>query len=345
MIDGEVRPRLGDYDSLVIKPSKDLSIQGRVLVRSMLFDNPRSTVDYFFGEDGAKRINDSVSGVDIENLESKFSKDPAGTLIPALKSLAAIVDDTNLSMDSRKSRVDRYVSSYLDLIVKLDRQAYRGGYNEIIRGVPDYVPDGLSDMGLSPNLNDIQRVQERIRVDKETIFEMTKDFFVNLFLSGEMRSFDKDRTKLHLVELVSDYVRKKINYDHDLTLFGGTLPLGRYLGNGLGVCRHHSLLTQVMIQALGIDIRLLKNDVSFDGGGFGAHASNLVKIGKESYLLDVTNPEVVRGKVVTFMRKVSSEEVDLNHRDYSWKLKDRNGMIRIYKTTRDNYYRLRDNRG
>ena len=183
--------RLGDYDSLVIRPSRDLSIQERVLSRAMLFDDVGATLNYRLGENGVKRINENISKDDFEQLELKFGKDPFGTLVPALKSLSSIFDDRNLSVDERKSRVDRYVAAYLSLIVKLDRQTYRGEYDQIIKGIPDYVPDGLSDMGSDPNLNPVERIRERIRVDKEELFGMSKDFFVNLFLSGEMKSFDK----------------------------------------------------------------------------------------------------------------------------------------------------------
>lgn len=323
------------------------SVQERVLARAMLFGDNRATLNYSLVSGSLrKRINDGFSDTDLVNLEKKFADNPGKTLIPALESLSVIVNDNNLSTEERRSRINRYAGAYFGLIVKLDRSIYESCLDEVMRGIPNYVPDGLSDMGSDPSLFDTGRRRERIRVDKEEVFERMKDFFVGLFLSGEMKRPDDSGTKERLSKLTASYVYKNMPYGNDdEDLLGKTIPLSHKLEMRSGVCRHQAMAAQVMMQALGLDVRLMKNNVSFNGSTPEPHVSNLVIIGRDNYILDVTNPERTRkGDLAVFMRKVTSGRIDLNQEKYRWKLKDRGGIVRVYETRNNMYYRIRDNR-
>ena len=45
---------------------------------------------------------------------------------------------------------------------------------QVKKGVPDYIPDGLSDMGSDDEVNPAARSREKIRIDKQKIFEQIR---------------------------------------------------------------------------------------------------------------------------------------------------------------------------
>ncbi len=62
--------------------------------------------------------------------------------------------------------------------------------------------------------------------------------------------------------------------------------------NGLaGVCRHRSLLFQVLASEIGIETSLVRGYAAFGKNGIpGTHAWNEIKVGRKLYLVDIANP-------------------------------------------------------
>lgn len=326
------------------KQAKNLSLQEKVLARGMLFKKNNAISDYSIGNDGVKRVNDDFTETDYANLSNEFVKNPKETFLFAINNILSIMGDSRLSEEDRIDRVKRYTDAYLNLIIKLDRNGYTDYIDQVYKGIPKYVPDGLSDMGSDPDLNDLSRNRERIRVDKEKIFKTDKQLLYEIFTKGEFLDAGDILFQRMAVEKVANYVYENIRYDHDneMTPFniGKSLRLSNFSEKKLGVCRHQAMLTQVLLQTLGVDVRLMKCNVSFNNSSKGAHANNLVKIEDTHYLLDVTGPDFIPDTNTRkiYVRKLPERSIDLNTNKYNWNFGDR-----IYETRNNMYFRIRDN--
>lgn len=131
-------------------------------------------------------------------------------------------------------------------------------------------------------------------------------------------------------------------------MFGGhSVALSTTGEHKLMVCRHHALVTQTLLQAFGIESRLMKSNVTFDQKKEPAlepHANNLVRIGNKWYLLDATAPEPLpNGKSKVFMKDIPERSVNLNAQTYMWRLQETDGSTRIYRSRSNMNYRIRDN--
>lgn len=327
-----------------VEQAKNLSLQEKVLARGMLFKKNNTISDYSIGNDGVKRINDNFTETDYVNLSNEFVKNPKETSLFAINSILSVMGDSRLLESDRTDRVKRYTDAYLNLIIKLDHNGYINKIDKVYKGIPKYVPDGLSDMGSDPDLNDLSRNRERIRVDKEKIFKTDKQLLYEIFTKGEFLDAGDVNFQRMAVEKVANYVYENIRYDYhdEMTPFniGKSIRLSDFSEKKLGVCRHQAMLTQVLLQTLGVDVKLMKCNVSFNNGSKGAHANNLVKIEDTHYLLDVTGPDFIPNTNTrkVYVRKLPEGSIDLNTNKYNWNFGDR-----TYETRNNMYFRIRDN--
>jgi hypothetical protein len=256
------------------------------------------------------------------------------------------------------------IQEFLDVQILLDAKAFPP--DDIVRlHVPSYVPEGMSDMGSDKETDPKKRHgREKIRVDKAKMFEKSIDTLFDIFTQEHVLTgmSPKDR-ELWITRAISDHIHKNIKYDYQNKLAvrmhtpGASILMGGDIKElKLGVCRHHALDSQVLLQALGVDSRILKSEFSSDGKYFGPHANNLVHIEGEWYLLDTTNPES-DGQTpphdIVYLKRLpepdgSAPEINTNTRDYEWELDkmESNGTIkkRKYKSRNNMYTRIRDNR-
>jgi hypothetical protein len=327
-----------------IEQARNLSLQEKVLARGMFLKKNNAVSDYSNGNDGVKRINDNFTETDYINLSNEFVKNPRETSLFAINNILSVMGDSRLLESARTDRVKRYTDAYLNLIIKLDHNGCINQIDKVHKGIPKYVPDGLSDMGSDPDLNDLNRNRERIRVDKEKIFKTDKQLLYKIFTKGEFLDAGDVNFQRMAVEKVANYVYENIRYDYNNEMtpfnFGKSLPLSNFSEKKLGVCRHQAMLTQVLLQTLGVDVRLMKCNVGFDNGFKEPHANNLVKIEDNRYLLDVTNPDFIpnTSNRKVYVRKLPEGPINLNNNKYNWNFGDR-----TYETRNNMYFRIRDN--
>jgi hypothetical protein len=245
-----------------------------------------------------------------------------------------IAGDTELSSVEKESRLERYLDAYINLIVKIDHVDYPPSDDVQGPHVPEYIPDGLRDMGSDLRVDESKRSREKIIVDKKEIYGQCKDFLLNML--------GRNLSKEEMVKQVAHHVHTKMKYDYKgeaLPELGKSIPLAGFMEKKLGVCRHHALYTQVLLQQLGMTSRLLK--CNFNGI---PHGANLVRINNKWHLLDVTNP--AKGEApgdIIFLKPIPESNIDLNKETYVWKLSASRGEFRTYKSRNNMYYRIRKN--
>lgn len=326
----------------------NLTLQQRVLGRGMLSGNENSTLDYAI--QGGDRVHAvSFGGEDFLQLAAKIENDPKEVFAFGRLNLFGIMNDPNLPVEERPSRTKRYVDAYLDLLVKLDQAAFSPTPgDEVMSGVPSYVMDGLSDLGSDGNTVDRLRSREKIRVDKKELFEKSKDLFYNIFTYDIPKNRTQDQIKKWIIKNVGAHVSRNMPYDFDdkgIQEWGGrSIGLHESIEKKLAQCRHQALASQVLLQAMGIESRLVKSDVDYgDGKGFGPHVNNIVRVEGRWYLFDSTAPERDNNNEwKDCMWPIPDENIDLASNRYVWEIQvgDRK---RTYKSRNNMYWRIRDN--
>ncbi len=315
-----------------------LSLQQRVLAYAMLHKQGNATILYTPRADGERHLAGILNENEIGALIAAFQKDPKECLAYARQNLIAIFQDKNLAPDTREERAWRYIDAYIDLMIRLDRAAFPAT-QKIQRGIPDYVPDGLSDMGKEDDPNPALRNREKIRVDKTYVFKHAREMLFDV-LRVASRTADSTDIKMYLARRVGHFVHRELPYDKAQRApdFGKTrsLRIGEVRERHLAVCRHHALYVQVLMQALGLTSRVLK--CRLNGGG---HAANLVRINGEWHVLDATVPDT---KNDVYLAPVHERDIDLNHHDYIFTLGSGTPDPRVYASHSTMYYRVRDNR-
>ena len=157
-----------------------LSLQEKALAYGMLRSEPKSVTNYKTNQQGIRLHTINFNDQDFKTLADNFKDDPKNYLATARENLLSIMQDAQLSHTERTSRLNRYLDSYFELQLKLDHQAFPPS-EKIVKGIPDYIPDGLSDMGSDPSAEPNLRTREKLRVNKEQIFKQTKDLFISIF--------------------------------------------------------------------------------------------------------------------------------------------------------------------
>lgn len=342
--------RLGCDPTIEQQKKADLDFHKAVLGYGMLREKDNNTTDYQIDQYGNRLLN-KASRTEIPLLVDRFKKDPKKILGIGRNNILEIMRDTRLSEQERKERVKRYVNAFLDLQIKLDHEAFPPS-DEVKRGVPGYIPDGLSDMGSDDETDASKRSREKIRIDKKKIFEQSKDFIYETF-SRDYQNYNLEQIKKDIIAKVAYYVyatmpynyrepEKKSIYD---ALGARSITVSEIRDQKLAVCRHHALYTQVLLQTFGITSRLLKCNLNAsDGFGAEPHVANLVRINGKWYLLDVTNPDEEKGHWKIFTVPLPEKHIDLNNQSYEWiGRKTKNNKVYKYKSRNNMYYRIRKN--
>jgi hypothetical protein len=132
--------------------------------------------------------------------------------------------------------------------------------------VPEYIPNGLVDMGSDSTFDAARRSREKILVDKKIIFEQSKKLFYDIF-SKDLSKLDNGKIKNYFILRIAAFVHKEMPYSHENTKpflnAKKSVPLSESFKRKLAVCRHHALYSQVLMQSFGITSRLLKCNVNF----------------------------------------------------------------------------------
>ena len=306
------KPRQEKKESIVEKFS--FSLQEKVLLKALIafLDNQAShddalniVIGYDLDTRKVSRVH-SVSEVTndkIQDIAEQYKDKPIELTSFLRQALARISKDKNISSIVEKNdRVQRYLKASLTLQVKLDRMSFLAS-ETVHKGVPDYVPDGLSDMGSNPNTDPSQRSREKIRVNKSEIFTRYSAQLTELLIVISKSHLDSNDTQIkgYIIEAISKMVYDALPYDQKLragiqgAFLGRSLDVNDIHDKDLALCRHHALETQVLLQAMGIQSQLFKCKVRFGTGQMGGHAANLVELDNYWYILDTTNPEEIDG--------------------------------------------------
>ena len=143
-----------------------------------------------------------------------------------------------------------------------------------------------------------------------------------------------DQPGLELINRFYDAVRRDIEFDERgveklSREFGNeSIVLSEYLKKGMGVCRHLSILFQLYAQEAGMSSRVVKGDLRLYVFS-GRHAWNMVQLGEQVVLVDVTHPNLHQPFILV---GTPEAEVYKRAKDFS----------RAYGATpdEDNYYKI-----
>jgi hypothetical protein len=323
-----------------------LTLQEGVIGLGIMKEKGNATTDYQPDTNGIKTLN-RISPIDTGMLAEKFQKDPSRCLAFARNNLLAIMQDTRLSKTEKLERLSRYLDAHFALQLKLDHAAFPAD-DKIRYGVPDYIPDGLSDMGSDSTIDPSDRFREKIRVGKEEIFQLAKPLFTDIF-SHDFTNWTPEKIKRFIVDRIGVFIYNEMPYHEKQDPFPNpshSVTLVSAHRDHLAVCRHHAMYGQVLLQACGITSRLLKCNVDFHNGrGSGGHVANLVRIQGKWHLVDYTNPDYNNGVGKVFHAGLSETDIDLNKHTYTWNARRKHeNEIYTYTSRNNMYYRIRDNK-
>lgn len=336
-----------------LEPLQTLSLNQRVLCFAGLREEDEAVLGYAIGKRGDRVHTKVTTDKDTRAVAEKFKRDPKEFLAYCHQNLMRLKLDPNIDQSERGRRFNRYLDNYLDLVIRLDRAAFPPS-DQLYKGIPEYIPDGLSDWGSDDEPDPSRRSREKLRVNKREIFNQARPLFEHLF-SLDRRVYSDEKIKQIMVDEVARYVYNLVNYDWDDKAHRNPLhsvPLSDVADKRLGVCRHQALYTQVLLQALGISSKLLKSELIVDGKNIGPHVNNLVRINGKWHVLDVTNPEEFRDPTTgqrsarVFLKPISDSSIDLNnlYKSYQWEFREATGKKKGYKARKNMYYKIRDNR-
>ncbi|MBI4080579.1 MAG: hypothetical protein HY430_02300 [Candidatus Levybacteria bacterium] len=321
-----------------------LSLQERAIGAGMLLGKTTVT-NYRVAPDGSRIAQQTLNEHDLQSLAHEYRKDPFARLAYARNNVLAIMEDTRQPLADRKERAKRYTDAFLNLQVRLDRMSYPGT-DQVQNGVPEYIPDGLSDMGSEEAIDPRLRHREKIRIDKTRIFAKYRLLFHEIFTEEVPRGITSEQWKKYVTQKVAREVFSNMpyNYGGAPVMQNRSVRVDDIIDQKLSVCRHHALVTQVLLQGFGITGRLLKSDVNFSEQ-MEPHANNLVRIEGKWHLLDSTAPERSPDGNYTgiFLKPIPEKHIDLNKHIYTWKIPEANGRMRVYQSRSNMFYRIRDN--
>lgn len=321
------------------------NLQEGVIALGMYQNKDNNTVDYSIDQNGTKKLS-KLEDMNTGMLAEKFKNDPKDTLAFGRRNLFAIMEDPNLSKEKKRDRVERYLDAFLNVQLKLDHIAFPP--DETIRsGVPEYLPDGLTDMGSDPDPDPQNRLREKIRIDKAKIFEQAKQLFTDIFSTEYLPETTDTQLKKYIVKRVAHFVYTTMPYDHKKASpfpnMSRSVRVSEAADQKLAVCRHHAIYSQVLLQAFGLTSRLLKCDLDSGKGAREPHACNLVRVDGKWAILDSTNPDEDNGVGEVFIAPIQDQNIDLNNQSYAWPAKrKKEGKTITYYSRNKMYYKQTD---
>lgn len=229
-----------------------------------------------------------------DSLRADFAKDPKESLALIRNKLISIGRNKNLSTEERSRQLDTNLDAYFGLILRLDHDVFpptRPG--EVSDGQIDYIPDGYNDMGSNHILNPNIRGREILHVDKKSLLERYKPVLIEMFTKDYSGMTSTEMKKSMLSYLAQQvYFRLPTDYGDTQDLGGGKINLANL---PKGVCRHQALTFQVLAQAAGLKTVMVKSNLRIDGAPPGAHVSNAIRVNGSWFMMDVTNPDYIKG--------------------------------------------------
>lgn len=278
---------------------ESLSVQERTLAYAMLHRIGDATLRFTMGGvsgDEAQEL--SFAGGDYTSLRQAFAADPKEALAWARESLFAISADKRLSEPTRSRRLSHYLEAYSNLTLRLDHAVFPESPTPH-RGIPGYIPDGLVDLGKYSTVREAQTEREQVWVDKRAILEKYRPVLTKIFSQDYSRATSTQK-KLYM----ANELAKAVYFEMPAAEAGRTgnafLGTGRVRLSELseGVCRHQSLVFQVLGQAVGLTIRQARGDMQYVDQETGRkiqmrHATNIMRVNGQWYIYDVSNPDYV----------------------------------------------------
>jgi hypothetical protein len=318
-----------EKDAKLMVSNLNLTPFQAALGHASLHSSPLIMKEFLQGTIGSKTIS---STSDYNALISRFKSDPY-VLLESMARAMRVIGSTSPQM------VSKYIDDFFQFQLILDSEVFSSSGSSVFRGILNYIPDNFSDLGSDNNLDPSARDREKIRVDKRKIFSQSKELFVKLFSMGESKL-------INVINEIAFFVNKNLAYDRinfGNNLGGFSIPLHFGFGKSVSVCRHQALYAAVLLQAVGIPVRLLKCKMVWNENGkqkSGSHVANLVMYNGIWCLLDVTNYSRTNG--VTHMRFASTghAHVDLNTKVFSFIVESDGAKIE-YVTRNNSYYRIR----
>ena len=256
----------------------ELTAQQVSLIRAVVLNRADYLRSSFYRDPATgRRINHSLG-------ENEWSRFAAGWSVEPIACIGAV--NRAIAGLRAPARIRRYLEAAVGLETLMDRGTLRAPEARVLCGIPAYIMDGYTDMGRNPSRTE-RHGREKIKVDKErlrswlvetrwralayqpSLEELLAGFY------GEVRrslSFDEARVK----DLSTEWNDRSVN-------------LSRFLDDGIGLCRHHSILYQLCLQEAAIPGRVVKGSLHVYGLE-GRHAWNLAWLGGRVALIDVTLP-------------------------------------------------------
>jgi transglutaminase-like putative cysteine protease len=254
-----------------------LTVQQQAIGAAMLRTRHNVLVDYRLGPTGGRRLTRGVDSLD--ELLEPFRSSPESCQAAVVRNLRAILSDVRQSPPARQERLGRYLDAYLDLLVRLDHALFPPTEGTLVGAVPAYIPDGFSDLGRDAETGESRPGREKIRLNKARVLSQSRD----ILLSAIDRHLSTEGT----ARLVAREVALRMNARSGpaLPVDGRSVALDHLYEESLGLCRHHAIYVQVLLQALGLETRMIKGWLSG-----GRHAWNAVVLEGRWHILDPTNP-------------------------------------------------------
>ena len=184
------------------------------------------------------------------------------------------------------ARITKYLEAAVDLETLMDQRTLRAPQGRVASGIPGYIMDGYTDMGRSP-FRATSRHREKIRVDKKRL----KSWLVE----SRWRALSYGPSPEELLTGFSVAVRRSLGRDdwkvQDLPgdWADQSIRLSRFIDDGIGLCRHMSILYQLCLQEAAIPARVVKGSL-YHLGTEERHAWNLAWLGGRVVLVDVSWP-------------------------------------------------------
>ena len=216
--------------------------------------------------------------------EDEWSRFAAGWAVEPIACIGAV--NRAIAGLRTPARITRYLEAAIDLETSMDRRTLGVPQGRVFSGIPGYIMDGYTDMGRDASCT-VRCGREKIRVDKELL----KPWLVE----SRWRALANERSPEKLLAEFYDSVRRRLSYDEsrvkDLSCDWAekSINLSRFLDDGIGLCRHMSILYHLCLQEAAIPGRVVKGSFRFFGIE-GRHAWNLAWLEGRVALIDVTLP-------------------------------------------------------
>lgn len=293
-----------------------LSAQQTSLIRAVsLRDEEYLNHSYYLDPDTGKRVAHELEQEELSRFTASWGLAPIECIRAVNQAIRHI---------SEPGRSDRYVRAAVELEILMDQENWTKGDGTVYRGIPPYLMNGYTDMGTLPSPTE-RNGREKIKVDKKEMKEH--------LVESKREGVAATEPGVALLTRFYESVRRDIEFNEQgvekLSREHGneSIVLSEYLEKGMGVCRHLSIFFQLYLQEAGIDSRVVKGNLRFYVFS-GRHAWNLVRLGEQEALVDVTHPNVNQ----PFILLGSPEDVYEQAKDFS----------RSYNATPDehNFYKI-----